>query len=283
MSSTWRIPCAGGVLELGERTLVMGILNITPDSFYDGGRYADPGAAVERAWEMVAEGADLLDLGGESTRPGHHEVEAATELARVLPVIRRLVAERCPVPISIDSYKARVAVAALGAGAALINDVWGMQRDPDMPRVAAEARVPVVAMHNQNGTEYRDLMADITAFHGRSIELAGAAGLPADFMVLDPGIGFGKTATHNLDVLRDLRRLTSLGRPLLVGTSRKSTIGKVLGGLPVEERLEGTAATVALSIANGADIVRVHDVRAMVRVARMTDAVVRPGRGGWTE
>lgn len=281
--SKWQIPCAGGVLELGKRTLIMGILNVTPDSFSDGGRFCDPGAAVARAWEMQSEGADLIDIGGESTRPGHRPVPAAVERQRVLPVIRRLVAERFPLPISIDTTKAAVAEAALCAGAHLINDVWGLQRDPELVRVAAAARVPVIAMHNQAGTRYRDLLGDILAFWRQSLQLAESAGLPADYLILDPGIGFGKTATHNLDVLRDLRQLTVLGRPLLVGTSRKSTIGKVLGGLPVEERLEGTAATVAIAIANGAEIVRVHDVQAMARVARMTDAIVRPGRGGWRE
>lgn len=279
----WTIPYRGGALILGRRTLVMGILNVTPDSFSDGGKWLDPGAAEARAWEMVEEGADIIDIGGESTRPGHTPVPAEEELRRVLPVIRRLVQGGLPVPISVDTMKARVAEACLDAGAHIINDVWGLQRDPEMARVAARYQAPVVAMHNQEGTAYRDLLGDITAFFRRSLAIAAEAGLPPELVILDPGIGFGKTATQNLDLLRDLRHFTALGRPLLVGTSRKSTIGKVLGGLPPEERLEGTAATVAIAIANGAEIVRVHDVRAMVRVARMTDAIVRPGRGGWRE
>lgn len=279
----WTIPYRGGSLALGRRTLIMGILNVTPDSFSDGGLWLDPGRAVEHAWSMVEEGADIIDVGGESTRPGHAPVPADEELNRVLPVIRQLVAANLPVPISVDTMKATVAEACLEAGAQILNDVWGLQRDPEMARVAARYQAPVVAMHNQEGTRYQDLLADISAFFRRSLDLAAAAGLPPDRVILDPGIGFGKTATHNLDLLRDLRQLTALGRPLLVGTSRKSTIGKVLGGLPPTERLEGTAATVAIAIANGAEIVRVHDVRAMVRVARMTDAIVRPGRGGWRE
>ncbi|BDG62063.1 hypothetical protein caldi_31530 [Caldinitratiruptor microaerophilus] len=280
---TWRIPLRDRVIELGQRTLVMGILNVTPDSFSDGGRYLDPGRACERAWQMVEEGADIVDVGGESTRPGHTPVPAEVERERVIPVVRRLVAEGLPVPISVDTMKAEVAEAALEAGAHMLNDVWGLQRDPRMVRVAARYRAPVVAMHNQEGTAYRSLMDDIAAFLRRSLELAAEAGLGEELVIVDPGIGFGKTATQNLDVLRDLRRLTALGRPILVGTSRKSTIGKVLGGLPPGERLEGTAATVAVAIVGGADIVRVHDVRAMVRVARMTDAIVRPGRGGFVE
>lgn len=277
----WRMPWAGGVLELGARTLIMGILNVTPDSFSDGGRFHDPGAAVEHAWRMQEEGADILDVGGESTRPQHVAVAAGEEQRRVLPVIRRLVAERYPLPISIDTTKAVVAAQAIAAGAAILNDVWGLQRDPELARVAARGRVPTVVMHNQTHTRYADLMGDIAAYLRRSIEIAAAAGLPADLIMIDPGIGFGKTAIQNLDVQRDLRALCALGCPILVGTSRKSHIGKVLGGLPVAERLEGTAATVALCIANGADIVRVHDVKAMKRVAAVADAIVRPGRGGW--
>lgn len=278
---TWRIPCGGRTLELGHRTLIMGILNVTPDSFSDGGRYTDPGAAAERAWQLAAEGADLLDVGGESTRPGHAPVPAGEELGRVLPVIRRLVAEGYPLPISVDTMKAAVAAAAIEAGAAMLNDVWGLQRDPELARVAARYQVPTVVMHNQSHTRYQDLMGDVVAYLRRSIELAGAAGLPADLILVDPGIGFGKAAAQSLDVQRDLRALTVLGRPILVGTSRKSHIGKVLGGLPPAQRLEGTAATVAICIANGADVVRVHDVRAMKRVAAVADAIVRPGRGGW--
>lgn len=280
-ATVWQIPCGRRVLEVGRRTLIMGILNVTPDSFSDGGRWADPERAAARALEMLAEGADIVDVGGESTRPGHAPVPAEEELRRVLPVIRALRSAAPDAIISVDTQKAGVAEAALGAGADMLNDVWGLQRDPEMVRVAARHRCPVVAMHNQEGTEYGDLIGDITAFFERSLELAEVAGLPADLIILDPGVGFGKTPLHNLEVIQRLGEFRRLNRPLLLGTSRKSTIGKVLGGLPPEERLEGTAATVAIGIANGADIVRVHDVRAMKRVAQVADAIVRSGRGGF--
>lgn len=280
-TKTWSIPCGPATLELGRRTCIMGILNVTPDSFSDGGRYAAIAPAIERALEMRAEGADILDVGGESTRPGSQTVDADEELRRIIPVIRGIRAAAPDAIISIDTYKAVVAEAALQAGANLINDVWGLLKDPEIAGVAAKYQAPTVVMHNQEGTRYRELIHDIIASLRRSIRLAAAAGLPPDLLMIDPGIGFGKTVTQNLEVLRDLNELSVLGRPVLLGTSRKSTIGKVLGGLPVEERLEGTAATVALGIAAGADIVRVHDVKYMKRVALMTDAIVRPGRGGF--
>lgn len=277
---TWSVPCGPVALTLGHRTYIMGILNVTPDSFSDGGSYPTLDAAVARAQEMVAEGADVIDIGGESTRPGHDPVDAETELQRVLPVIRA-VREACPAAaISIDSYKARVADAAVQAGANMINDVWGFLRDPDMALVAAKHQVPSVLMHNQDSTHYGDLVHDVIRSLRRSIRRGVEAGLPPELMIIDPGIGFGKTAEQNLDVLRDMAELKVLGRPILLGTSRKSTIGKVLGGLPVEERVEGTAATVAIGIAHGAEIIRVHDVKYMKRVAVMTDAIVRPNRGG---
>lgn len=275
-----QIPCGPAVLTLGERTLVMGILNVTPDSFYQASRAPAVDQAVERALAMLEEGADIIDIGAESTRPGHTPVDAEEELRRLLPVLRA-VREAAPgAVISVDTYKASVARAALEAGANMINDVWGLSRDPDMARVAAEYQVPVVVMHNQEGTSYRDLMGDIIAFLARSIETAVAAGLPREWVIVDPGFGFGKTPAQNLELLNRLAELKVLDAPILLGTSRKSTIGLVLGGLPPEERLEGTAATVAIGIERGADIIRVHDVRAMKRVAAMTDAIVRPGRGG---
>ncbi len=277
----WQIPCRRRTLEVGRRTLIMGILNVTPDSFSDGGRWAEPEQAVAHALEMLAEGADIIDVGGESTRPGHEPVPAEEELRRVLPVIRALRRAAPDALISADTQKAEVAEAALEAGADMLNDIWGLQGDPEMVRVAARHRCPVVVMHNQHGTEYRDLIRDITAFFQRSLELVREAGLPEELIILDPGVGFGKTPLHNLEVIQRLGEFRRLNRPLLLGTSRKSTIGKVLGGLPPEERLEGTAATVAIGIANGADIVRVHDVRAMKRVAQVADAIVRPGRGGF--
>jgi dihydropteroate synthase len=280
MIQTWQIPCGSRVLTLGERTVVMGILNVTPDSFSDGGRYNDVDRAVAHALEMLEQGADIIDVGGESTRPGHTPVDAAEEIRRVEPVIRAIREAAPHAILSIDTYKAEVAEVALKAGADIINDVWGLQRDPEMARVAARYQAPVVVMHNQEGTEYRDLVEDVIHFLRRSIRIASEAGLPPELVIVDPGIGFGKTPEQNLDLLRDLARLRVLGRPILLGTSRKSTIGKVLGGLPPHERLEGTAATVAIGIANGAEIIRVHDVKEMKRVAVMTDAIVRLNRGG---
>jgi dihydropteroate synthase len=273
----------------GARTYVMGILNITPDSFSgDGLAPADAtpedvvAAAVEQGLAMIQAGADVLDVGGESTRPvtAHQEpLDAATERARVVPVIRALVA-RLPVqvPISIDTSKAEVAAAALDAGASLVNDVTGLARDAALAPLVASRGVPVVVMSNVRGLARRDPLGDVARQLAAGLERALAAGIPWEHVILDPGIGFGLHAAENLEVLRRLQALRAFGRPLLVGTSRKSTIGAVLGGAAAGDRLEGTAATVALSIAHGADMVRVHDVRAMVRVARMSDAVVR----GWT-
>lgn len=252
----------------------MGVLNVTPDSFSGDGIYLDPAAALDRAEQMVAEGADVIDVGGESTRPGATRVTLEEELQRVIPVIERL-APRLPVPISIDTYKAEVARRALAAGATIVNDVWGLQADPEMAGVAAGAAA-VVVMHNQVGTQYRDLQADILHFLRDSIHLALQAGIPRDRLIVDPGIGFGKTPRHNLEILDRLDFLKELGLPILVGTSRKSTIGQVLD-LPPHDRVEGTAATVAIAIAHGADVVRVHDVKPLARVARMADAIVRRG------
>ncbi len=277
----WRISCRGRSLELGTRSVIMGILNVTPDSFSDGGHWTDPERAVARALHMLEEGADIIDIGGESTRPGYEPVPADEEMRRVLPVIAALRRAAPDAIISVDTQKAAVAEAALGAGADMINDIWGLQGDPEMVQVAARWQCPVVVMHNQHGTEYRELMGDIKAFFRRSLALAAAAGLPGDLIILDPGVGFGKTPLQNLEVIRRLGELRELDRPLLLGVSRKSTIGKVLGGLPPEERLEGTAAAVAIGIMGGADILRVHDVRAMKRVAQVADAIVRPGRGGF--
>ncbi len=281
---TW----AGHELRWGARTYVMGVLNITPDSF-SGDGLAPAGVtgaevvavAVARGRAMVEAGADLLDVGGESTRPGTEQqapLDADTERARVVPVVQALAAALPGrVPISIDTTKAQAAEAALDAGASLVNDTSGLCHDAAMAPLIAAWRVPVVIMSNVRGQVRRDPMGDVARQLAGGLEIALAAGIPWEDVILDPGIGFGLTAEENLAVLRRLRELRVFGRPLLVGTSRKSTIGKVLGGLPPEDRLEGTAATVALSIAHGADIVRVHDVGAMVRVARMADAIVR----GW--
>ena len=264
----------------GSRTFVMGVLNVTPDSFSGDGVGSDLAKAREIALRFQEWGADIVDVGGESTRPpgiygGAGPISADAEKRRILPVIAEL-APLLNIPVSVDTYKAAVAEAAVSAGASMINDVWGLSRDPEMAPFAAEAGVPVVLMHNQESTEYDDLVPDVIASLRRLGDRAEGAGVRTENVILDPGMGFGKTAEQNLELLRRLDELRTLGRPLLVGISRKSTIGYVLD-LPVEERVEGTAATVALSIAGGADIVRVHDVKEMVRVARMSDAIVR----GW--
>jgi dihydropteroate synthase len=257
----------------GARTYVMGIVNVTPDSF-SGDGLTDLERAVARARQMEQDGADLVDIGGESTRPQTWSapgLSAEEELARVIPVVER-VAAAVAVPVSIDTYKARVAEQALAAGASLVNDVWGFRRDPKMAATVANAGAPVVLMHNKPGGGYQDLLGEIAASLLASVDVARAAGIPEDRIILDPGIGFGKTREENLEIIRRLPELRGLGFPLLVGPSRKSFIGNTLD-LPAGDRLEGTAAAVALSIAGGADIVRVHDVRAMVRVARMADAI----------
>jgi len=274
------------IARRGERTLVMGILNVTPDSFSDGGRFFTLDTALRQAERMAADGADILDIGGESTRPGSDPLPAEKELARILPVIEAAAA-RLPTPLSVDTYKAMVARRAVEAGAAMVNDISALTFDPAMAATVAELRVPVCLMHIQGTPKnmqqnpvYEDVVTEVRDWLAARAEVARTAGIPETHIVLDPGFGFGKTAAHNLELLRRLRELTTLGYPLLIGTSRKSTIGKVLGGLPPDDRLEGTAATVSLSIANGASIVRVHDVKEMVRVVRMTDAVVR---GHWRE
>ena len=268
--------CGGRELRWGQRTFIMGVVNATPDSFSGDGIADDPDAAARQAKRFAADGADVIDIGGESTRPGATLLEADEEMRRVVPVIERI-AQAVDLPLSIDTSKSAVADAALNAGASMINDVWGLKHDPHLADLAAEAGVPIVLMHNQQGTSYEDLVAEILDSLQRSIEAARAAGVPKDSIIVDPGIGFGKTAEQSLEVLHRLDEFQILGQPLLVGTSRKSFIGLVLD-LPVDQRLEGTAATVAVAIAKGADMVRVHDVRAMARVARMTDAIVR----GWS-
>lgn len=267
--------CRGLKLPLGERTLIMGILNVTPDSFSDGGQFNDLERALAHARQMVAEGADIIDIGAESTRPGHEPVNEEEELRRLLPVLEALVQE-LKVPVSIDTYKSKVARAALETGAQIINDIWGFKKDPRLPEVVAGyPGVPVIIMHNQEGTAYRDLLGDLLKSLRESIKIAEDAGINDEQIVVDPGIGFGKDLEQNLEVMRRLEELKVLGLPVLLGTSRKSMIGKTLD-LPVEQRVEGTAATVALGIAKGVELVRVHDVREMTRVARMTDAMVRP-------
>lgn len=272
----YTLDCRGHMLEIGSRTFVMGILNVTPDSFSDGGDHNEVEAAVEHALQMIGEGADIIDVGGESTRPGFAEVSAEEELKRVIPVIKALVNHPdIHVPISIDTYKAEVARAALEAGAHMVNDVWGLQREPEIAKVAAEYKAPVVAMHNQNGTTYdQDIILSMIAFFENSIRIAKEAGLPDSHIFLDPGIGFGKTVEQNIEVMGRLTELHCLGYPILLGTSRKSMIGKILD-LPPKERVEGTVATNVLGVMQGMEIIRVHDVLAHVRAIKVTDAIVR--------
>ncbi len=270
----------------GARTYIMGVINVSPDSFAgDGLTTLD--AAVEQARRFVDEGADILDVGGQSTRPGTNKTDAGfdeisphEEIRRVVPAIEAIRAALPATPISVDTYKPDVARAALDAGAAMINDIWGFRRADGLARIAAEAGVPAVIMHNQRGRASSDLIrddviGDIISGLRESVNIAATIGLDASMLIADPGFGFGWRPEQNLEMLRRLGELRALGLPLLVGTSRKSTIGAVLGDAPVEERVFGTAASVAIAIANGADIVRVHDVAAMKQVALVTDAIVR--------
>jgi dihydropteroate synthase len=272
----------------GERTYVMGIVNVTPDSFSGDGLLTGVeqatatgsvaaravARAVDQARSMVEEGADLLDVGGESSRPGHADVDAAEERRRVVPVIAAIRAALPDAPISIDTTKVEVAEAALDSGADAVNDVWGVAAEPALLALVADRGVPIVLMHNRETARYADVAAEVVADLERAVERALEAGIAWSQVIVDPGIGFGKTADHNLALLADLATLRALRRPILLGTSRKSTIGHVLD-LPAGERIEGTIATTVLGIAAGVDIVRVHDVRANVRAARMADAIVR--------
>ncbi len=270
-----KVPYPGGSLRLGRRTLVMGVLNVTPDSFSDGGEWADPDRAVRHARAMVRDGADLIDVGGESTRPGSRPVPAAEEIRRVVPVVERLAREN--ILVSVDTSKAAVAQAAFRAGAKILNDVTALRGDPRMARVAARARVAVILMHMkgtprtmQRNPEYRDVVKEIMDFFREIQRKAWRAGISHDKIILDPGIGFGKSPEHNLEILRRLDEFSSLGRPLAIGTSRKNFIGRALGRR-VDDRVSGTAATVAVAVLRGAAIVRVHDVRELSDVVRMTD------------
>lgn len=271
------IKCGKSELDFSAKTLIMGILNVTPDSFSDGGKYNHIEAAVERAKEMVEMGADIIDIGGESTRPGYEPVSVEEEIARVVPVIEAIAA-RVDVPISIDTFKAETARRAIEAGASIINDVWGAKKDPDMARVAADAGVPIILMHNRETEEYEDFVRDSIQDIQQSIFLVKQAGVKDDQIILDPGIGFAKTMDDNMKMMRNLDILVSLGYPVLLGTSKKRLIGHVLD-LPVDQRMEGTGATVCYGIQKGCHIVRIHDVKEMARMAKMMDALV--GKGKW--
>ncbi|MNC11204.1 Dihydropteroate synthase [compost metagenome] len=260
-------------LTLGSRTLIMGILNVTPDSFSDGGLWADPDRAVEHALQMAAEGADIIDIGGESTRPGHEPVSMQEELDRVLPVIKSIHRAAPQLILSIDTYKAEVARQAIQAGAHIINDVWGAKADPDMAQAAAEAGCPIILMHNRHDRNYQNLQADMAADLQESIELALAAGVDPGNIILDPGIGFAKDYTENLQAMMALDSLSAMGYPVLLATSRKKFIRTVLE-LPADDVVEGTAATVAFGIAQGCQIVRVHDVARIKRTVQMCDAML---------
>lgn len=267
-------------MDFGKRTYITGILNVTPDSFSDGGKFIKIDDAVSHAKKMIENGADIIDIGGQSTRPGAKKISASLEKKRVIPVIEKLSKEKNTV-ISIDTTKSEVAKAALDSGAHMVNDISGLHFDKKVAKVTAEFGVPIALMHikgtpksMQRKPHYEDLIGEILDYLEERIEIAKSSGVAEEKIIVDPGIGFGKTVKHNLDIIKKLREIRSLGRPVLIGTSRKSVIGSVLD-LPVEERLEGTAATVAASICNGADIVRVHDVAEMVRIVKMTDAMVR--------
>jgi dihydropteroate synthase len=276
----WR--CGDITLDCGERTLVMGILNVTPDSFSDGGEFFGVRAAVDRGIEMVDEGADIVDVGGESTRPGSDPVEVEEELRRVVPVVERLAAD-VPVPISIDTRKPEVAAAAVGAGASIVNDISG-GRDPGMFEIVQRSGAGLILMHMQGepktmqqAPHYDDVVSEVRNDLRERVEVAELAGIEAERLAIDPGIGFGKELEHNLAILNHVDELIALGRPVVVGTSRKRFIGSLLGGLPPEDRLEGTAGSVAWLAAQGAHVVRVHDVREIVRVVRVVDAIAGAG------
>ncbi len=277
--SVQTIPCREKAIHVGGRTLIMGVLNVTPDSFSDGGLFTSVDAALRQARRMAGEGADLIDIGGESTRPGSVPVSAAEELERVIPVIRALKAE-IDLPLSIDTYKAEVARQALLEGVHIVNDVWGLKADADMAGVIASFDCPVVIMHNRKVIDYADLMPDLIGDLRESLRLAMEAGIAEDKIMLDPGIGFGKRFEHNLEVMDQLDRICGMGYPVVLGTSRKSFIRKVLG-LPSDQVVEGTIASVVMGIVRGCQIVRVHDVKEVRRAVMMTDAMLgRAWEGG---
>ncbi len=258
-----------------HKTYIMGILNVTPDSFSDGGKWNNLDAALSHAQDMVREGADIVDVGGESTRPGHIQISEQEEIERVAPMVEALKA-RLDVPVSIDTYKANVAKAALAAGADLVNDIWGLKYDGEMARVIAKSKAACCLMHNKDKAEYENFYEDMLRETAQCVELARAAGIPADKIILDPGVGFGKTYEMNLETIHFMERFHRLGYPLLLGTSRKSVIGLTLD-LPADQREEGTLATTVMAVMKGFSFVRVHDVRANRRAIQMTEAILAAG------
>ena len=281
LRSDYKIDCSGKILDLGSRTHVMGVLNVTPDSFSDGGQYIDTEKALVHAREMAAAGADIIDIGGESTRPGADAISESEELRRIIPLFERLSAELA-VPLSVDTYKSAVARKALEAGASIVNDISGLRFSPDMARVAADHNASVVIMHikgtprnMQQNPVYIDVVGEVMSYLAEGIEIAVSGGVDREKILIDPGIGFGKTLEHNITLIDRLDELRALGRPVLLGTSRKKFIGTILNVPVPADRVDGTAATVALGIERGASMVRVHDVARMVHVARMTDAVLK--------
>lgn len=264
---------------IGERTLIMGILNVTPDSFSDGGKFTEMDKAVNHGKQMVVDGADIIDIGGESTRPGAAKVGLEEELKRVIPIVAELV-KKVDAPISVDTYKAKVAEEALKVGAHMINDVWGLQKEPAIANVIAKYGVPVCIMHNQEGTEYdEDIIAAMKTFFEKSIEIAKAAGIEDKNIILDPGIGFGKTAEQNIHVMGRLNELNDLGYPVLLGTSRKSMIGKILD-LPADQRVEGTLSTSVIGVMHGVEFIRVHDIKENLQAVKVADAIIRGEQHG---
>lgn len=263
------------VLDFSAKTYVMGILNATPDSFSDGGQFNEIKSAVNRTIEMVNDGADMIDIGGESTRPGFAEVPLKEELSRVLPVISAIVSA-VKVPLSIDTYKAETAKQAIGAGADIINDIWGAKKDPEIAAVAAEENAPIILMHNRDNMNYENFMRDALMDLYESINIAVRAGVKESKIILDPGIGFGKTMEQNMEMMQKIDQLVALGFPVLLATSKKRIIGHVLD-LPVDERMEGTAATCCYGIQKGCHLIRVHDVKPISRMVKMMDALVGKG------
>lgn len=271
-----RIECGPYTLDYRNKTLIMGILNITPDSFSDGGKYNQIEQAVIRAKQMVEAGADIIDIGGESTRPGYERVSDEEEIARVAPVIEAI-SKEIQAPISIDTYKSAVAEAALQAGSHILNDIWGAKADPRMATLAANFNVPIILMHNRDNRDYSHFYRDVVNDLFESIQIVKNAGVKDDKIILDPGIGFAKELSENIEMMRHLDKLVDIGYPVLLGTSKKSLIGQALN-LPVDERAEGTAATICYGIQKGCQIVRVHDVKEVSRMAKMMDILIGKGQ-----